>query len=68
VEEEVEWGGGEEWTDDGAYDEGYDGGAEGAEEVQEEALLGWVEKTDEESGRPYYYNEATGETNWDMPQ
>jgi hypothetical protein len=77
VEDEQSWAG-EEWTgEDGDYgqltnyddgDAGYDGGAEGGE-VQEEPQLGeWVMKTDEDSGRPYYFNEASGETSWDVPQ
>jgi len=31
------------------------------------AQLGWVTAVDEASGQTYYYNEATGETQWEPP-
>jgi len=30
--------------------------------------VGWVIATDEESGRPYYYNAKTKETSWKPPR
>jgi hypothetical protein len=29
---------------------------------------GWLEATDKETGRPYYYNTATGTSQWDPPR
>jgi len=63
--EEKEGGG-----DDGAEDKGGETKREG--EAWDEVKGGgeggiWVESFDDESGAPYWYNEATGETTWSDP-
>jgi len=30
--------------------------------------FGWVTQTDQQSGQTYYYNEQTGQSQWDMPR
>ena len=37
-------------------------------ELGEGLPAGWVAVRDEESGYPYYYNEGTGESSWEVPK
>ena len=56
------------YTDRGGRSEGHSSGHGYSQDPQPGLPAGWAVGVDEGSGATYYYNERTGEAQWERPQ